>query len=49
MSLVGSLIAVSLLILAFLGVAALFLAGNNSQDANQDDPPAPGDVRRDRD
>lgn len=41
MSLVGSLIAVSLLILAVLGVMALFMAGTRSKDANEDDPPPP--------
>jgi hypothetical protein len=39
MSLAGSLIAFSLLLLAGLGVAALFLAGRRSRDANDDDPP----------
>lgn len=38
MSLVGSLIAVSLLLLAGLGVAALMWAGQNSRTANDDDP-----------
>jgi hypothetical protein len=38
MSLVGSLIAVSLLLLAGLGVAALMLAGQSSRAANDDDP-----------
>lgn len=38
MRLAGILIAVSLLLLAGLGVAALFLAGRSSRDANDDDP-----------
>lgn len=39
MSLVGTLIAFSLLILAALGLGALWLAGRDSRDANDDDPP----------
>jgi ABC-type transporter Mla maintaining outer membrane lipid asymmetry permease subunit MlaE len=39
MNLVGMLIAISLLLLAGLGVAALLLAGRRSRDANADDPP----------
>jgi|GEM_PF-3875090 len=42
MQLVGILIAISLLLFAGLGVAALFLAGRNSRSANQDDPPPRG-------
>ena len=38
MDLVGILIALSLLLLAGVGVAALFLAGRSSCDANDDDP-----------
>lgn len=38
MSLVGSLIAVSLLLLAGLGIAGMFLMGRTSRDANDDDP-----------
>lgn len=37
-----ALIAVSLLLLAALGVAGLFLAGRDSRSANRDDP-APRD------
>ncbi len=33
------LIAISLVLLAALGVAALFLAGRDSRGANRDDPP----------
>jgi hypothetical protein len=39
MSLVGILIAVSLLLLAALGLGALWLAGRDSRSANDDDPP----------
>jgi hypothetical protein len=42
MNLAGTLIAVSLILLAALGVAALFLAGTRSAEANLDDP-APRD------
>jgi hypothetical protein len=42
MSLVGSLIAVSLLLLAGLGLAGIVLMGRSSRDANDDDP-EPGD------
>jgi hypothetical protein len=38
MSLAGTLIAVSLLLLAGLGLAALWLAGRDSRSANDDDP-----------
>lgn len=38
MQLVGTLIAISLLLFAGLGVAALFMAGRNSRCANEDDP-----------
>jgi hypothetical protein len=38
MQLVGILIAFSLLLLAGLGIAALFMAGRNSRSANEDDP-----------
>jgi hypothetical protein len=38
MNLVGVLIAISLLLLAGLGVAGLFLSGRTSRDANDDDP-----------
>lgn len=41
MSLAGSLIAFSLLLLAGLGVAALFLAGSSSRSASDDDPDPP--------
>ena len=41
MSLVGSLIALSLLLFAGLGVAALFLSGRSSRSANDDDPRDP--------
>jgi hypothetical protein len=37
---VGALIAISLLLLLALGVAALFLSGTNSRDANDADPPS---------
>jgi hypothetical protein len=39
MNLVGALIAVSLLLLAVLGLAALLMSGRSSRDANDDDPP----------
>lgn len=35
---VGTLIAISLLLLAGLGLAGLFLAGGDSRSANDDDP-----------
>ena len=38
MHIVGPLIAISLLLLAGLGVAALFMAGSDSRSANDDDP-----------
>jgi hypothetical protein len=38
MSLVGSLIALSLLLLVGLGIAGIFLMGGASRDANDDDP-----------
>jgi hypothetical protein len=38
MNIVGPLIAVSLLLLAGLGVVALFMAGSDSRSANDDDP-----------
>jgi hypothetical protein len=38
MSLVGTLIALSLLLLAGLGIAGLMLAGRSSRAANDDDP-----------
>ncbi len=38
MHIVGPLIAISLLLLAGLGVAALFMAGRDSRSANDDDP-----------
>ena len=38
MNLAGVLIAVSLLLLAGLGIAGLFLAGRSSREANDDDP-----------
>lgn len=38
MQLVGVLIAISLLLLAALGIAALFMTGRRSGDANDDDP-----------
>lgn len=38
MHVVGILIAISLLLLAGLGVAALFMAGRSSRSANDDDP-----------
>jgi hypothetical protein len=38
MSLVGSLIALSLLLLVALGIAGMFLMGGTSRDANDDDP-----------
>lgn len=38
MQLAGILIAVSLLLLAALGLAALVLAGRSSRSANADDP-----------
>ncbi len=41
MSLVGTLIAGSLLLFAGLGVAALFLSGSSSRTANDDDPKNP--------
>ena len=41
MSLVGTLIAGSLLLFAGLGVAALFLSGRSSRTANDDDPKDP--------
>jgi hypothetical protein len=34
-----TLIAISLVLLAVLGVAGLFLAGRDSPSANRDDPP----------
>lgn len=36
----AALIAISLLLLAALGMAGLFLAGRDSRSANGDDPPA---------
>jgi hypothetical protein len=39
MQLVGILIAISLLLLTGLGVAALFMAGQSSRSANDDDSP----------
>jgi len=41
MSLVGTLIAGSLLLFAGLGIAALFLSGRSSRTANDDDPKDP--------
>lgn len=38
MNLASILIAVSLLLLAGLGVAVLFFGGSRSRDANDDDP-----------
>lgn len=38
MNIAATLIAVSLLLLAGLGVAGLFLAGRESRSANADDP-----------
>ncbi|WP_274607736.1 hypothetical protein [Thiohalocapsa halophila] len=38
MSLVGSLIALSLLLLAALGIAGALLMGRSSRSANADDP-----------
>ena len=38
LNIVGPLIAVSLLLLAGLGVVALFMAGSDSRSANDDDP-----------
>lgn len=38
MQLLGVLIAISLLLLAGLGVTALFMAGRSSHSANEDDP-----------
>jgi hypothetical protein len=42
MQLVGILIAISLLLMAGLGIAALFLAGSSSRSANDDDPRSGG-------
>ena len=39
MNLAGSLIGVSLLIMLALGLLALFMAGQDSASANEDDPP----------
>jgi hypothetical protein len=39
MNTAAALIAISLLILAGLGLAGLFLAGRESRAANADDPP----------
>jgi len=41
MSIVGTLIAGSLLLFAGLGIAALFLSGRSSRAANDDDPKDP--------
>jgi hypothetical protein len=41
MNVPASLIAVSLLLLAALGLAGLFLAGRESGSANDDDPEPP--------
>ncbi len=38
MSLAGTLIAISLLLLAALGLGALWLGGRDSRSANDDDP-----------
>jgi hypothetical protein len=35
----ATLIAISLVLLAAIGVAGLFLAGRDSRSANRDDPP----------
>jgi ABC-type transporter Mla maintaining outer membrane lipid asymmetry permease subunit MlaE len=43
MSLVGSLIAISLLLLAGVGVLGVFLMGRSSSAANDDDPKPRGD------
>ena len=48
MNLAAALIALSLLLLAALGLAALFLSGRRSRDANAEDPPA-SQLDRDRD
>jgi hypothetical protein len=37
----ATLIAISLVLLAVLGVAGLFLAGRDSRSANSADPPPP--------
>ncbi len=43
MSLVGSLIALSLLLLAGLGIVGVLLSGRSSRRANADDPDPPKD------
>jgi hypothetical protein len=39
MNLAASLIAISLILLAAVAVASLFMAGTDSRSANADDPP----------
>jgi nitrogen fixation-related uncharacterized protein len=39
MTMVYTLIAISLILLAVVGLAALFLAGKESKSSNADDPP----------